>query len=197
MPTCKYFLEGCCIRDRCPYLHVKVSSKSPICVEFLRGYCLQGHNCQKRHIYTCPEFEKSRKCSKIEFCPYPHKRSTVKTELSKNHVNSNTSNKIECLNEMRGKENPIVEYKKRYYENLRENLNEKNGDLLKLLNVKTTINAEQIIQSKGRKNNSNEFIDINKSIETSSQCSINTENFHNRTEWTLIGPLPSYIPIDK
>jgi len=42
MPTCKYFLEGCCARDDCPYTHVKVPSKNPICVEFLQGYCPQG-----------------------------------------------------------------------------------------------------------------------------------------------------------
>ena len=42
MPTCKYFLEGCCVRDNCPYIHVKVNAKAGICKNFLRGYCPDG-----------------------------------------------------------------------------------------------------------------------------------------------------------
>lgn len=43
MPTCKYFLDGCCTRDACPYLHVKVSSNTSICIDFLQGYCAKGN----------------------------------------------------------------------------------------------------------------------------------------------------------
>lgn len=39
MPTCNYFLEGRCLKDDCPYLHVKVSAKADICKDFLVGYC--------------------------------------------------------------------------------------------------------------------------------------------------------------
>lgn len=39
MPTCKYYLEGSCSRDNCPYLHVKINPKAEICRDFLEGYC--------------------------------------------------------------------------------------------------------------------------------------------------------------
>lgn len=42
MPTCKFFLEGMCSREDCPYLHVKVNPKAEICQDFLKGYCKQA-----------------------------------------------------------------------------------------------------------------------------------------------------------
>jgi len=37
MPNCKYYLEGVCSRDPCPYRHVKVSDSAEICPDFLKG----------------------------------------------------------------------------------------------------------------------------------------------------------------
>ena len=39
MPTCRYFLQGVCNRDDCPYRHVNVATDAEICVDFARGYC--------------------------------------------------------------------------------------------------------------------------------------------------------------
>ncbi|CAB0012434.1 unnamed protein product, partial [Nesidiocoris tenuis] len=39
MPTCYHYLAGLCQRDNCPYLHIKVNSKAPVCRSFLQGYC--------------------------------------------------------------------------------------------------------------------------------------------------------------
>ena len=39
MPTCRYFLQGICNRDDCPYRHVNVAVDAEICLDFARGYC--------------------------------------------------------------------------------------------------------------------------------------------------------------
>lgn len=39
MPTCKFYLLGMCNKNNCPYLHKKVSDKTDICEDFLKGFC--------------------------------------------------------------------------------------------------------------------------------------------------------------
>lgn len=39
MPTCHFFLNGCCTTIDCPYLHKKINKKVDICPEFLKGFC--------------------------------------------------------------------------------------------------------------------------------------------------------------
>ncbi|XP_063910697.1 zinc finger CCCH domain-containing protein 3 isoform X1 [Zophobas morio] len=87
MPTCKYYLDGLCSKDNCPYLHVKISPKADICRDFLEGFCKRAAECDKRHQFLCPDFEKSRTCAKRR-CPYPHgnvvrKNSKVLNTLAK------------------------------------------------------------------------------------------------------------------
>ncbi|KAF2899869.1 hypothetical protein ILUMI_06317 [Ignelater luminosus] len=82
MPTCKFFLEGLCAKDNCPYLHVKISAKADICKDFLQGFCEKAAECDKRHQFLCPDFEKSGKCLKKR-CPYPHGSAVRKCNFSK------------------------------------------------------------------------------------------------------------------
>lgn len=42
MPTCKFYLEGMCSKEDCPYLHVKINPRAEVCLEFLKGYCKKG-----------------------------------------------------------------------------------------------------------------------------------------------------------
>ncbi|XP_050303615.1 zinc finger CCCH domain-containing protein 3 [Anthonomus grandis grandis] len=79
MPTCKYYLEGACSRENCPYLHVKINPKADVCRDFLEGFCKKAAECDKRHQYLCPEYEKYGKCIK-QRCAYPH-GSMVRTYL--------------------------------------------------------------------------------------------------------------------
>ncbi|XP_044755715.1 uncharacterized protein LOC123314467 [Coccinella septempunctata] len=74
--TCKYFLGGSCNKVGCQYLHVKISPNAEICKDFLEGFCKEGLKCNKRHQFLCPEFEKTKKCTKTK-CPYPHRSSKV------------------------------------------------------------------------------------------------------------------------
>lgn len=39
MPTCKYFLQGCCTNESCPFLHNKVNENAALCEEFQKGFC--------------------------------------------------------------------------------------------------------------------------------------------------------------
>lgn len=67
MPTCKYFLEGCCVRDSCPYLHVKVSAKADICKNFLCGYCPDGQEVSKRVLFFSDLFIATQHMQVISF----------------------------------------------------------------------------------------------------------------------------------
>ncbi|XP_063701222.1 zinc finger CCCH domain-containing protein 3 [Culicoides brevitarsis] len=63
MPACKYYLQGCCVNDNCPYLHHKLNENVPICPEFAKGYCELAEKCEMRHEH--PEVkQKSRKMGK-------------------------------------------------------------------------------------------------------------------------------------
>ncbi|XP_022919436.2 zinc finger CCCH domain-containing protein 3 [Onthophagus taurus] len=89
MPTCKYYLEGLCTREDCPYLHVKINPKADICNDFLEGFCKKAKECDKRHQFLCPNFEKTGKCPK-KHCQYPHGNSvrkfTFKAKVAKKNI---------------------------------------------------------------------------------------------------------------
>ncbi|CAD7002750.1 unnamed protein product [Ceratitis capitata] len=56
MPVCV------CVRTDCPYLHKKLSITADVCQDFLRGYCKLAEQCNKRHEFVCPEYERNGKC---------------------------------------------------------------------------------------------------------------------------------------
>ncbi|KAJ8974217.1 hypothetical protein NQ317_018140 [Molorchus minor] len=88
MPTCKFYLEGSCAKDNCPYLHVRINPKADICKDFLEGFCKRAFECDKRHQFLCPDYEKNGNCLK-QRCPYPHGRMVrkysvfIKTQFAK------------------------------------------------------------------------------------------------------------------
>jgi len=49
MPSCKYFLQGVCTKESCPYRHVYVNPSADICQDFLKGFCPSGDDCKKKH----------------------------------------------------------------------------------------------------------------------------------------------------
>ncbi|XP_066596059.1 zinc finger CCCH domain-containing protein 3 [Prorops nasuta] len=193
MPTCKYFLEGCCMRDSCPYLHVKVSSNTPICIEFLKGYCAKGIKCVRRHDHVCPEYEKTAKCSKGKYCPYPHKNSSsfkksdkkLDTKLDKSSSNNISIVEIDL---------PSQENRLRYYEK-QESLNEtQSNDLTENMEKKRERLLRQVKIMKQVENtrldpNLEPNLEIN---ENNTEISEDAREFYKRP---ALGILPSYIPI--
>jgi hypothetical protein len=54
--------------------------------------------CQRRHEYFCPEFDKSENCSKGKSCPYPHKSSKIHfCENEKNAKYLNNTKKHQAI----------------------------------------------------------------------------------------------------
>ncbi|KAL7306473.1 hypothetical protein TKK_0001172 [Trichogramma kaykai] len=186
MPTCRFFLEGCCNRDSCPYSHVKQSSKSAICVNFLQGFCSLGNECQKRHEFLCPEFDKSGSCTKGK-CPYPHKskvsgskkvaRKKCKTPIKTNNVNALES-----------------ESKKRYYEEASEDLEEKKNKIMKQVQIIKDAHLATMSADADSENSTIDQSKLNDVEDLSPDSDVNTTS--ERAQRPPIGDLPSYIPID-
>ncbi|KAK6627366.1 hypothetical protein RUM44_009843 [Polyplax serrata] len=98
MATCHFFLNGCCNRDNCSFLHVKISESAEICKNFLHGFCDLGENCDKKHLFQCPKYEKDGKCSLGNKCPYPHKSK----KCTKNYkTDKKSNNSVPCTSKQR------------------------------------------------------------------------------------------------
>ncbi|KAJ8922159.1 hypothetical protein NQ315_004094 [Exocentrus adspersus] len=104
MPTCKFYLEGSCSRESCPYLHVRINPKADVCKDFLEGFCKKAAQCDKRHQFLCPDYEKNGSCQK-QRCPYPHGRMVRKysvfnkNKFAKKSSKSSTT-KVEIKNDV-------------------------------------------------------------------------------------------------
>eukprot|EP00041_Stephanoeca_diplocostata_P027099 m.740412 g.740412 ORF g.740412 m.740412 type:complete len:385 (+) comp23115_c1_seq4:185-1339(+) len=57
MPVCWHFLRGICLKDPCPYRHVKVSDEAPVCKNFQKGFCADGDKCLHQHILVSKYME--------------------------------------------------------------------------------------------------------------------------------------------
>ncbi|KAK9301528.1 hypothetical protein QLX08_006150 [Tetragonisca angustula] len=191
MPTCKYFLEGCCTRDACPYRHIKVSSSTPICIDFLQGYCAKGSECKQRHENLCPEFEKTKKCSKGKHCPYPHKSSSKKQSHLKRKYSTHCNQAVVPVTE-----NTLsfsTENRLRYYEQtdvLNKSLDKKRENVMKKItlmkNVESAIHSNTLVEICDNTNS-----EIN---ENSNESEVISDSKVLRRP--PIGVLPAYIPID-
>ncbi|KAK7205878.1 hypothetical protein BZA70DRAFT_266988 [Myxozyma melibiosi] len=66
-PLCHHFQRGNCSNPNCQYSHMKLAPDAKICNDFATtGYCDKGAKCKDRHVFECPEFERTGKCSKAE-----------------------------------------------------------------------------------------------------------------------------------
>ena len=147
--------------------------------------------CQKRHIYACPEFDKCGKCSKGKFCPYPHK-----SKLNDKRFKGDARRKSNLLS-TKQQENitsNIVKPMKRYYDETSEDLSQKRNRLLKTVKLmksqyEAQTNASDEEGNKGEQRNSDQINDLEVSEEK-------IENLCNKPRRPPIGPLPAYIPID-
>ncbi|XP_011155283.1 zinc finger CCCH domain-containing protein 3 isoform X2 [Harpegnathos saltator] len=200
MPTCKYFLDGCCTRDACPYLHVKVSSNTSICIDFLQGYCVKGNECQRRHEYLCPEFDKRGICSKGEYCVYPHKSHTSNVEENIKYL----SKKMHDVKKYQATpvakvdtETSNLECRLRYYEttdNSIDSLEKKKENILRKLQImKTTLNNVPTADSTNQMQSNETNESLIKEDESKSMTSIASNASKRRAP---IGLLPAYIPIN-
>lgn len=71
MPHCLHF-PYCNKGTACLYTHVHVSPAAKVCKDFVTlGWCERGLECKERHVWECPDFSESGKCSK-RGCKLPH-----------------------------------------------------------------------------------------------------------------------------
>ncbi|XP_014469016.1 PREDICTED: zinc finger CCCH domain-containing protein 3 [Dinoponera quadriceps] len=199
MPTCKYFLDGCCIRDTCPYLHVKVSANTSICIDFLQGYCAKGNECQRRHEYLCPEFDKTGNCSKGKYCVYPHKSHSSSIEENTKYLSKKVRvvKKYQATSAKVDTETSNLECRLRYYEttdNSTDSLEKKKENILKKLQImKATLSSNvPTADLTGQMQINKTDKSLVKEDESKSITSV-TSNTKKRAP---IGSLPAYIPIN-
>ncbi|GIZ39963.1 hypothetical protein CKM354_000332200 [Cercospora kikuchii] len=75
VPACTYFLRGNCTNSACRYAHVAVSTSTLVCRPFATlGYCSNGVDCGKRHVFECPDYTNHGRCEAREkgLCSLPH-----------------------------------------------------------------------------------------------------------------------------
>jgi len=71
-PHCHHFQKGSCNKEDCPFPHVRISPTAPVCSNFpVYGYCEVGANCPNKHVFECPDFSNTGKCSNSH-CKLPH-----------------------------------------------------------------------------------------------------------------------------
>lgn len=75
VPACTHFINGNCTNDACRYAHVSPSPGLLVCRPFaLLGYCEKGAECDKRHVFECPDFAELGHCPNEKKCKLPHTR---------------------------------------------------------------------------------------------------------------------------
>ncbi|KAH8429861.1 CCCH zinc finger protein [Aspergillus melleus] len=71
-PTCMHFLRGRCVNPECRYAHIRLTPGAPVCRAFANlGYCEKGAECDQRHVHECPDYANTGVCNKKR-CKLPH-----------------------------------------------------------------------------------------------------------------------------
>jgi len=81
--ACTYYLRGNCTKGACRYPHVHVSPAASVCRPFATlGFCAKGPDCDKRHVFECPEYANRGFCANREngkcLLPHPDRASTLR-----------------------------------------------------------------------------------------------------------------------
>lgn len=73
VPNCLHFAKGNCSKPDCPYTHSKAESSAWVCSAFgWYGFCKEGADCAKRHVFECPDFSNTGIC-KTRGCKLLHR----------------------------------------------------------------------------------------------------------------------------
>lgn len=84
VPNCLHYAKGNCTKAACSFTHSKAPPSAPVCNDFgFLGYCDKGADCTERHVFECPNFSNTGKCS-IRGCKLLHReRASVLRELNR------------------------------------------------------------------------------------------------------------------
>jgi hypothetical protein len=64
VPNCLHYAKGHCVKPDCPFTHSKAPAGAPVCRAFgFLGYCAHGADCRERHVFECPDFSNTGRCS--------------------------------------------------------------------------------------------------------------------------------------
>ncbi|QIW96961.1 hypothetical protein AMS68_002479 [Peltaster fructicola] len=73
VPACSHFQRDACNNDKCAYPHVHIAPGAEVCRPFATlGFCDVGLNCDKRHVFECPDYANTGECPNIAKCRLAH-----------------------------------------------------------------------------------------------------------------------------
>lgn len=193
MPVCRFFLEGRCVKNDCPYLHKKVSELERICEDFLKGYCPLAAKCHRRHEFVCPEYDQLGVCDRTK-CPYPHGRREDRKKVVTSKQVESTPMPTPPANKPESSHVPM----KRYYieEGERDELSAEQKSQLKRLLGKVEKMKQGHVEEESEVMSGSGGVS-EKCAENEASESDDDEEDHRPPimKRAKLGPLPSFIPI--
>jgi len=90
LPVCYRFAQGRCFDENCPYPHVKVNPRAPVCEPFLDGYCPRGSACRLLHTYECQAWVHTGECNDMK-CRFKHPQNVRGLHLPPSNTVSSSS----------------------------------------------------------------------------------------------------------
>ena len=147
-----------------------------------------SHNtkqCRKRHTFLCPEFDRTGKCSKGKYCPYPHQTVAKKKSkpASKKYLAKKEDEPVERMRYYETDESTSVEQKPE--ESVGEN---------SVVNVQSDLEAKRLKLLKKVNDMKRAWVSMQSGTDdhSHSNSDLKTEPEMKRPK---IGTLPSYIPL--
>lgn len=167
----------------------------------MQGYCAKGDECKRRHEYLCPKFEKTGKCSKGKYCPYPHKSQLTFEKENDKHLKRKRKVTEPIKTEVSADETcSNAESRPRYYEQTEsflEDIEKKRESIMKKMKLMKRVNAVLNAQCENIESSSDSEITPASAEELDElEGGSNAKTDVKLPKRPPIGALPAYIPID-
>lgn len=158
--------------------------------------------CQRRHEYLCPEFDKSGNCNKGKYCPYPHKSHPPSAESTK-YTSKKTHDEQKHQTTSVAKDDAEIsnsESRLRYYErsdDLSGDFEKKKENILRKVEIMKTVLTNDLNVDLTKQIQIKETNEFSVKEDENKESKKPKESLNMKDKRRIpIGSLPAYIPID-